>query len=200
MLWQMKAMPLFKTRKYEAGMNCLDRAVRYDSSWLPYRAFIKTIFSKQYRSALQDLGLCRQRLGNDYVMDHPFDIYRALCYLQLNEFADALPLLQAQVADDDAHNRPHHLRLFYLGIAYLETGDIPHALKAFDRAIARYPQFSDAYFYKGKCLGLLGKQAEGLAIVRAGKTHFEKGYSINEDNSFYELYPYQVAWRWNAVK
>ena len=46
-LWQQKAMPLFKMRKYEAGMVFLDKAVKYDETrWLDYRAFIKCIFVK----------------------------------------------------------------------------------------------------------------------------------------------------------
>lgn len=199
-LWQMKAMPLFKTRKYETGMAFLDKAVRYDSSLLDYRAFIKTIFSKQYGAALQDWALCVQQTPGGYVMDHPYNFYRALCYLQLNEFRQALPLLEAVNASDSLHQRPHHLRLFYLGIARMETGDYTRALDAFNGAIARYSQFSDAYFYKGKCLALLGREAEGLEVMRRGKAFFEKKYTINEDNSFYEEYPYQITWRWDRVR
>ncbi|RYY95239.1 MAG: tetratricopeptide repeat protein [Chitinophagaceae bacterium] len=199
-LWQMKAMPLFKTRKYEAGLRYLDKAVRYDSSWLDYRGFIRCIFAKQYSAALEDLNHCKTRMPGGYVMDHPYDLYRALCYLQLNEFDKALALLEAVTSDDAAHDRSHHLRLLYLGVAQMETGAYAKAIAAFDLAIARFPQFSDAYFYKGKCLGLLGRTSEGLAEMRKGKTYFEKGYSINEDNSVYELYPYQVAWRWKSVR
>ena len=49
-LWQQKAMPLFKARKYEAGMVFLDKAVALDENkWLDYRAFIKCIFAKTYQ-------------------------------------------------------------------------------------------------------------------------------------------------------
>ena len=48
-LWQQKAMPYFKARKYEVGMPLIDKAVFYDEKrWLPYRAFIKCIFQKKY--------------------------------------------------------------------------------------------------------------------------------------------------------
>ena len=44
-LWQQKAMPYFKAKKYEIGMPLLDKAVYYDSQrWLAYRGFIKCIF------------------------------------------------------------------------------------------------------------------------------------------------------------
>src|SRR5699024_2509890 len=54
-LWQQKAMPLFKQRKYEAGMEFIDKAVQYDPErWQDYRAFIKCIFAKTYREAIID--------------------------------------------------------------------------------------------------------------------------------------------------
>lgn len=41
-LWQQKAMPLFKMKKYEAGMVFCDKAVEHDPQrWLSYRAYIK---------------------------------------------------------------------------------------------------------------------------------------------------------------
>lgn len=49
-LWQQKAMPLFKMRKYEAGMVFLDKAVKYDEKrWLDYRAFINVFLLKVIR-------------------------------------------------------------------------------------------------------------------------------------------------------
>ena len=49
-LWQQKAMPYFKARKYEVGMTFLDKAVQYNPErWQPYRGFMKCIFSKSYK-------------------------------------------------------------------------------------------------------------------------------------------------------
>lgn len=199
-LWQQKAMPLFKQRKYELAMPYLDKAVQYDPFWLDYRAFMKCIFSKQYRAALADFAAARALKGNSSVMDHTYAFYEALCYLQLNEYDSALRLLEGQVREHDAKGWTHHLDLYYLGIAYYETGKYREALAAFDRALGKYSQFADAYFYKGKCLGQLGRNEEGLAVIRRGKQYYEKGFSINEDNTVYETYPYQVAWRWKTVK
>jgi len=58
-LWQQKAMPLFKQKKYEIAMPFLDSAVKYDKTkhWLEYRAFIKCIFQKSYRAAIKDFNL-----------------------------------------------------------------------------------------------------------------------------------------------
>src|SRR6186713_2668322 len=61
-LWQQKAMPYFKARKYEVGMPFLDKAVQYNAErWLPYRGFIKCIFSKSYKDAIADLEDCKKK-------------------------------------------------------------------------------------------------------------------------------------------
>ena len=72
-LWQQKAMPYFKCKKYEVGMQYLDKAVFYDKKeWLPYRGFIKCVFSKTYKEAITDLEECIKLYGNGYRMDHPY--------------------------------------------------------------------------------------------------------------------------------
>lgn len=202
-LWQQKAMPLFKRRKYELGMQYLDQAVRYDTGWLDYRAFIKCIFAKTYRSALEDFDACEKLRGNSYVMDHSYHFYKALCYLQLNEYHTALALLKNQTDSLDhakGTDWAHHLDLFYLGIAYYELQDYAAAVASFDRALSKFSRFSDAKYFKAKCLMLQGNTEKGMALLKEAKADFEKGYAINEDNSFYEDYPYQVNWKLVHIK
>ncbi len=89
-MWQQKAMPLFKQGKYEVGMEFIDQAVKYNPrSYLEYRAFIKCIFAKTYKAAIKDFEICKKEYGNSFVMDHSYNFYIALSYLQLNEFAKA---------------------------------------------------------------------------------------------------------------
>ena len=93
-LWQQKAMPYFKARKYEVGMKYIDKAVEYDRErWQPYRAFIKCLFAKTYQEAVIDFEDCIKRFGNMYVMDHTYNFYIGLSYLQLNEYGKAVELL-----------------------------------------------------------------------------------------------------------
>jgi hypothetical protein len=80
-LWQEKAMPYFKARKYEIGMTYVDKAVLYDrKEYLPYRAFIKCIFAKTYKESIIDFEQCRKEFGNNYVMDHTYNFGN---YIQL---------------------------------------------------------------------------------------------------------------------
>lgn len=196
-LWQQRAMPLFKKRKYEAGMAYVDKAVQYDSTWQDYRAFIKCIFAKTYKDALQDFQDCKRKGLGVYVMDHSYDFYIALCYLQLNQYEQALSILKKDIDYVTAHRSEDavsHLDVFYLGVIYYELRQFDNAIAAFDRALRKYPNFSDAKYYKALCLLEQGAKEKALVLIKEAKADHDNGYTINEDSSFYEPYPYQVNW------
>jgi tetratricopeptide (TPR) repeat protein len=198
-LWQQKAMPYFKARKYEVGMQYINKAVKYDAArWQSYRAFIKCIFSKTYQDAIVDFEDCKKKFGNSYVMDHSYDFYLALCHLQLCNYLDAEKLLNNYVLEMKNRNGEswvHPTALFYYGISLYEQRKWNEAITVFDRALALYPNFSDVKFYKGICSGRLGKTEEYKRLLKESEEDYKKGYSLNEDNTIYELYPYQKEWK-----
>ncbi|MCL9806511.1 tetratricopeptide repeat protein [Flavobacterium amniphilum] len=195
-LWQQKAMPYFKARKYEAGMPYIDKAVRYNAErWQPYRAFIKCIFAKTYKEAIADFEDCKKKYGNGYVMDHTYDFYMALSYLQLNEYQLAEKLLQNYVDDMLAKNGEewvHFTALFYLGISKYEQNKLEEAIAEFDRALKKYPNYSEVKTYKGICLYKLGKKEASEKIMKEAESDYKQGYKMTEDNAVYETYPYQL--------
>ena len=197
-LWQQKAMPLFKQGKYELGMPYLDKAVFYDPArYLDYRAFMKCIFAKQYRSSIEDFEECIDRYGNSYVMDHSYKFYIGLYLIQLNEFQSAEKVLSEEIVrqeQSEGEDWVHHLDLFYLGIAQYEQNKWGKAIDAFSRAIKAYPEFSDAQLYQSVCLRRMGQLDEADKLANIAKVNGEKGYTINEDNALYERYPYQIRW------
>ncbi|WP_051119658.1 tetratricopeptide repeat protein [Gillisia sp. CAL575] len=196
--WQQKAMPLFKQSKYEIGMTFIDKAVKYNPErWQNYRAFIKCIFSKQYKDAINDFQDYQETYGYGFVMDHSYDFYIALSYLQLSEFEEAEKLFEKdyqRTLDKKGEDWLHHLDLFYYGISKYELKKYDEALVLFDQALARYPQFSDVQYYKAKILYKLGKPEEADSVYKSAKEYARKGFSINEDNVVYERYPYQIRW------
>lgn len=64
----------------------------------------------------------------------------------------------------------------------------------------QYKQFSDAKYYKAKALDYLGKFEEASILIKEAKNDFEEGYTINEDNVLYEVYPYQINWKLVQIK
>jgi tetratricopeptide (TPR) repeat protein len=197
-LWQQKAMPMFKQSKYEAGMEFIDKAVKYDpQQWQDYRAFIKCIFAKTYREAIEDFQDCKKRFGNGYVMDHTYDFYIGLSYLQLNEFQKAQEIFRKDYIsqiEEKGEDWLHHLDLFYYGISLYEQKDYLGAIKLFDQALKIYPKFSEVQIYKAYCLRKIGKIEEANRLQKQGEINGRNAYTINEDNVIYERYPYQIRW------
>lgn len=192
--WQQKAMPLFKARKYEAGMVFIDKAVLYDpENYLDYRAFIKCIFAKTYKDAIVDFENCKKLKGNSYVMDHTYDFHIALSYLQLNEFQKAEEIFKTDIADQITRiGEAHHLDLMYYGMSVYEQKRWEEAIAIFDQSLAQYPNFADVEYYKAICLARLNRQDEANTLFKQAKEDLANGKTINEDQIFYEMYPYQI--------
>ncbi|MCX2681726.1 tetratricopeptide repeat protein [Galbibacter sp. EGI 63066] len=197
-LWQQKAMPYFKQSKYEVGMEYIDKAVKYDRRrWQDYRAFIKCIFAKTYRDAIKGFKDYKKRYGYSYVMDHSYDFYIALSYLQLNEFEKAEEIFKKDHEKQLAENGKdwlHHIDLFYYAISKYEQGKYTEAIELFDMALEIHTQFSDAQAYKALCLRKLGKIEEAQELHSIAYANGKQGLTINEDNAVYERYPYQIRW------
>lgn len=197
-LWQQKAMPYFKARKYEVGMQYLDKAVKINKvRYLPYRGFIKCIFTKTYKEAIKDFEEIKAIEGNSIVMDHSYDFYLALSHLQLNHFEKSedifLKDVNAQI-EEWGEKEYHHLSIFYLGISQYEQKKWEEANKSFNKTLEKYPTFSDAMYYKSICLYKQGKIDEYKEWYAKAKENGEAGNTISEDNSLYETYPYQILW------
>ena len=194
--WQQKAMPYFKARKYEVGMAYLDKAVFYKPErWLSYRAFIKCIFSKQYKEALIDFQKCVEMEGNSYEMDHTYNFHIALCHLQLNHFEIAEQIFKKDIFEQENEwGEAHFLDIFYYGMSLYEQKKWEKAIQQFDKALEQYPTFSDVKYYKAFALKQLGEISDFKTLILEAKMDAENGNSINEANSVYEPYPYQIVW------
>jgi tetratricopeptide (TPR) repeat protein len=195
--YQQKAMPLFKQRKYETGMPFLNKAVQLDSlQYIDYQAFMKCVFSKDYSGAIKDFNLSKRIKGEyAHVMDHSYDFYTGLCYLQLNDFKKAADHLTRSIEytkKKSGESWVHYLDLFYLGVANMELQNYQEAIKFFDQCLAVYTNFSDAEYYKAISKSKLAQYDEATELLKQSAAHFKQGYTINEDNVYYEKYPYQV--------
>lgn len=196
-LYQQKAMPYFKLGKYELGLKSLDKAVELDpKSYIDYRAFIKCIFAKTYEESIDDFQAAKKIKGEiGVVMDHSYDFYLGLCYLQLGDFAKSLDHLEKSIEQTRKTNGEdwiHFLDLFYAGIAAQELGRHERAVEYFDKTLKRYSTFSDAKYYKALSLFRLNQIDLADELLTDCELDFKKGHSINEDNAVYEKYPYQI--------
>lgn len=195
---QLKALPYWKTKKYDLAIKYYDKAVLIDrAAYLGRRGYLKCIFQKDYKSAITDMEMAMKEFGYGYQNDHSYPFYIALCYLQLNEFKKAEQILQNDFDKkirESGENALHFIGLFYMGIIQYELRDYNKAIYFLDKCLKTYTNFSDAKYYKGVCLLQKGDQYNAEIIMREAKLNFEEGYTINEDDVPYEAYPYKVNW------
>jgi tetratricopeptide (TPR) repeat protein len=197
-LWQQKAMPLYKARKYSLGKPYLEKAVRYNpEKYLDYRAFMKCIFSKEYKESIDEFMEMKERYGDSYVMDHTYNFYLALNYLQLNQFKKAKDFLLkskvqqfADFPNDSPEEACHYLDWFYLGISDYELGNYKEAIQSFNMSLKVYTNFGDAMNYMARCYLNLGNEEQTSKWFDLA--YKNRSNTINEDNVYYEVYPYQV--------
>ena len=195
-LYQQQAMPLYKRHKYEAGKPYLDTAVELNPKhYLPYRGFMNCIFRKNYCDAIADFNSAKTQFGDGYEMDHEYDFYIALSYLQLNKF-DSAKMLFEKCIDTEMKNYGakyvHQLNYFYLAITESEMENYSMAVAHLDSCLIRYPNFSDAQYYKASWLKHIDKKYDSQPLLHIAYRNSRDGYSITEDNTFYEKYPYQM--------
>lgn len=194
--WQQKSMPLSKQMKHDLARPYLDSAAKYDPHrYVPYRAYLLCIFSRDYREARKDFYLAKTLNGNSGVMDHPYDFFIGLCHLQLDNFDSARYAVQRCIDHKTKQHGAewaHYLHWFYVGITWYEQDNNDSAVSCFDRSLALNPYLPDAKYYKALCLSRMDKKKEALALLYETDSLIRKGYFINEDNARYEVYPYQV--------
>lgn len=201
-LWQQKAMPFYKARKYQLGKPFLDKAVEHaPEKYLDYSGFMRCIFSKDYIKSISEFMRAKKEFGDGYVMDHTYNFYIGLDYLQLNKFSKAkefLLLSKEQQFKDFPNDPPqeacHYLDWYYLGIADFELGNYNEAIAFFDMSLKVYENFADALYFRGRSMTKLGNE-EGAEWEK--KAFENGGNTINEDNVIYEIYPYQVFHKLN---
>lgn len=195
-LWQQKAMPYFKCGKYEYGMVFLDSAVFYDfKEYINYRAFIKCIFQKNYKSSLEDFTMSISKKCEDNIMDHTRHFYMGLCYLQLNDFSNSEKCFHISIDEQIkkySSKWVSYLDKFYLAITLYELGKYTEAIELLDGILKNYEHFSDAKYYKALSLTYLGDKISAKKLLNEAYLDLKTGYTISEGNTKYEKYPYQI--------
>ena len=139
-------------------------------------------------------------------MDHSYEFWIGLSYLQLNKFDSSILYLDKAIKTEQemrSDSLAHYMNWFYLGIVWYEKGNNTKAVFCFDKCLEQYKHFSDAKYYKAYYLNRINKKSEAKSLILEADADFKSGYTINEDNVIYESYPYQINQRFyldNALK
>lgn len=130
-------------------------------------------------------------------MDHSYDFYIGLSYLQLNQLQKAEEYLKTSIDySEKKWKEAHFNEYFYLAIIKMEQENLPESMVYLDKALRIYKEFPDALYYKALLLEVQSKYLEAKDLIDQALQNMSKGYSFNEDNANYEDYPYQIKRDW----
>lgn len=195
--YQQKALPFIKNGDYASAFPLEDKAVELDpKSYMSYRAFLKCIFTKDYKGAIIDFQSAEKLNPNGFTMDHTYFFYQGLCNLELENYERAKDnfgkdtVAQITATGDGTI---HFNTLLYLGILFYELKDNTNAKIFLMRCLKQYKELPEANYY----LALIFKRENNFEAynnyLQLSKDFLTKGYTINEDNTFYANYPHQIT-------
>jgi len=196
-VWQMKAMPAVKTGDWQGCFSNLVHAVQINPGrWLPYQAFLKCMFSKDYAGALRDFQRCDTLISGGGLMDHSYDFFQGLCCLGLKDKQGALYFFKKDIERQERHRgkeNVHYVSLFYWGLHHYLDGKYAEAESAFRRCLRIFPQYPEPSYYLGMTLKATGRAGKALACFRTAAESLLAGYHSNEDQEIYVNYPYAIG-------
>lgn len=194
--YQLKAIPFIKYGDYATAFPLEDKAVELNPViFTSYRAFLKCIFTKDYRGAIADFTKAQQLVPNSYEMDHTFFFYIGLCYLELKNYKPAEENLKRDIfiqTGGDTSKLPHFNTLFYTGVLYYEMKKYPLAEKYLLTCLKVYHQHPDASYFTGLVYERMNRKALAKNYLQLAKQSLEDNYGINEGNVYYTNYPHQI--------
>lgn len=195
--YQQKAIPLIKDGQYEAAFALENKAAELDpNQYLAYRGFLKCIFTKDYAGAVSDFQQVARLKPNGREMDHTYPFFEGLCHLELGDY----PQAEADFAQDmrlqreaDSQSEVHYNTLFYVGVLYvvMKNDKLAHAYLA--RCLQAYPQHPEANYYLALLHRKQGNHELAKRHLNLAQQALTKGYTLNEDNTYYANYPRQIT-------
>lgn len=194
--YQQKSMPYMKAGNYQKGMIYLNKAVDVDpEQYTDYRAFMKCIFTKDYKGAITDFMEAEKLNPKRFVMDHSYPFYRGLCYLELKKYDLAENEFLKDIfmqTNGDTSKTAHFNSYLYLGILYYEMKLLDKAVVFLTKSISEYQNLPESNYYLALSIEANNKQRakELMEIARNSKL---SGLKMNEDNEIYTNYPHQIS-------
>ena len=195
--YQLKAVPAIKNGEYAKAYALDKKAAELDPAhYLPYLAFLKCIFTKDYSGAIIEFKKANMILPGGAEMDHNFSFYLGLCYLELRNYKEAEAYFNTDIFSQnhgDSTREVHFNSLLYMGITKLENARLDSAEIYLKRSICLYQQLPEANFYLARVYKKRNELKLERKYLEIAKTALTDGYSMNEDNLYYVNYPKQIT-------
>jgi len=162
---------------------------------LGYKAYCWLYFYRDYKTALADIDKY-DALTPDFV-DYPqstsVDYMRGICYLQLDDYDNAIKYLDKHITmevKDVGAKYIASLNYLLLGMAYHKQGNYAEADSIYNIGLVHNANASDLHFYKAQNLFSMGKNNEASDALDSAQDWFNKGAKNGRPyvEEFYEIY------------
>lgn len=189
-----KSVAYLKSGDFLNWKKLIDQAVELDTVGnLGYRGWCRYQFFRDYRGAIADIELLDSLLSYDigYSVnaDYHLNIAKAICYSALNQKEKAVAIMLDQL--NSKGYEPGLYDYYQLGVTYVQLGQYPQALEAFEKQSNRN-ELADNAYYRSKVYKILNKpndyrqwKEKALQLYRAGRKLFDP-YNRQFNSVFYE--------------
>lgn len=196
-LWRELGAPCIKRGFAKKSYEYYGKAVELDAeNWQGWRGYLYLYFYRDYEKALLDFK-ATDLLTPDFV-DYPqsTSVYfmRAICYLQLDNYDEAINFLDKHIKEELKAVEKEYLdpRVFlYKGIAYFKKGELATASSIFREGIVNENEKNaDLWFWLAKAESEQGNLSKALLALDNSEKQYLLGH-FNERSyveEFYQVY------------
>ena len=163
--------------------------------WTGWRGYLYLYFYRDYERALVDFNALDTITPGvvDYPQSISVDFMRGVCYLQLDQYDQAIEYLDRHIAHEDsvagANYVPPEAYLFR-GISYWKKGEPTTAISSFNTGLALESYNADLQYWLAKVYAEQGERERARQYLAGAQSAFAKGdynkrFYVEE---FYQLY------------
>lgn len=208
-VWRELGVPYLKRGlAHEAMSKYYARAVELDPvGWQGWRGYLYLYFYRDYEHALADFN-ATDTLTPDFV-DYPqslsVDYMRGICYLQMEEFEQAVDFFDQHIAYETETTGFDYIdskTFLYKGIAQLKMEQPEPAKSTFEQGLLIDPTNADLLFWLGKTLYQLEEADEARVKLEEARAQFLKGNHNQRPyvEEFYQTYLKEIDAQLNITQ
>ncbi|MEL6656700.1 MAG: tetratricopeptide repeat protein [Bacteroidota bacterium] len=163
--------------------------------WIGWRGYLYLYFYRDYERALQDFNALDTITPGvvDYPQSTSVDFMRGICYLQLDQYDEAIDYLDRHIAHEDSVAGANYVppeAYLMRGIAQWKKGDTDEAMSSFRTGIALEDYNADLQYWLAKMYVERGDSAKARKWLKTAQLAFNKDdyntrFYVEE---FYQLY------------
>lgn len=175
-----KAVPFLKRGDLKSWKVMIDKAVELNpSAHLPYRAWCRFQFARDYRGALEDFKQLRKMKGQEFGYsqngDYDLNIVEGICYDQINQTKTGIELIEKRLAMTTYS--PGLYDYLHLGIMQIKLRDWKRAIVSLEKQLKVNDYLADTYFYLALAYREIGEEKKAKEFITKAKDFYTKGYT-----------------------